>query len=140
MPFGASETEIKKSYRKLALIHHPDKNLGCEKSEIRFKTIVSAYETLSNEERRKIYDLKFTNFYYQPKTKRTEQNKTYNYSENKNKSKYNVKYIFWIIAVLIFCIYIFSNNSKTKKPENKYEFEEEQTKDRPQSGEIEFNK
>jgi len=53
----ASEDEIKKSYRKLALKYHPDKNpAGDRFSENRFKEILDAYHVLSDKNRRTIYD------------------------------------------------------------------------------------
>jgi molecular chaperone DnaJ len=53
---GASADEIKKSYRKLARKYHPDANKGDPKAEARFKEISEAYNTLSDEKRRKEYD------------------------------------------------------------------------------------
>jgi molecular chaperone DnaJ len=53
---GASQDEIKKSYRKLAVKHHPDKNPGDEKSEVKFKEINAAYDILKNEQKRAAYD------------------------------------------------------------------------------------
>jgi DnaJ family protein A protein 2 len=50
-----SEQELKKAYRKLALKYHPDRNPGKE-SEEKFKSISSAYDILSNKEKRVLYD------------------------------------------------------------------------------------
>lgn len=52
----ATETEIKKAYRKLALQFHPDKNPGDEKAEARFKEIGDAYAILSDSEKKARYD------------------------------------------------------------------------------------
>lgn len=46
----ADENQIKKAYRKAAIIHHPDKNPDDEQAAERFKDIVEAYETLSDSE------------------------------------------------------------------------------------------
>jgi molecular chaperone DnaJ len=48
--------EIKKSYRKLAVKHHPDKNPGDPTAEERFREIAEAYDILSNPEKRSAYD------------------------------------------------------------------------------------
>ena len=53
---NASEEDIKKAYRKLAIRHHPDKNPGNKISEEKFKEAAEAYEVLSSSEKRKIYD------------------------------------------------------------------------------------
>ncbi|XP_076952252.1 dnaJ protein ERDJ3B-like [Bidens hawaiensis] len=53
---GASDDQIKRSYRKLALKYHPDKNQGNEEANKKFAEINNAYEVLSNSEKRKIYD------------------------------------------------------------------------------------
>ena len=54
---GASEEEIKKSYRKLARKYHPDMNPGNKQMEERFKEISEAYSVLSDAEKRRQYDL-----------------------------------------------------------------------------------
>lgn len=53
---SASQDEIKKVYRKLAVKYHPDKNEGDTKAEARFKEITEAYEVLGNAENRQKYD------------------------------------------------------------------------------------
>lgn len=52
----ASQDEIKKSYRKLAMAYHPDHNKGDKAAEAKFKEINEAYAVLSNPEKRKNYD------------------------------------------------------------------------------------
>jgi DnaJ-class molecular chaperone len=56
VPENASEEAIKKSYRKLALTHHPDRNPNDPKSEDRFKEITEAYGVLMDPLKRKEYD------------------------------------------------------------------------------------
>lgn len=52
----ATADEIKKAYRKLAIMHHPDKNPGDKNAEEKFKEISEAYAVLSDGEKRKQYD------------------------------------------------------------------------------------
>ena len=52
----ASDDEIKKAYRKLAREWHPDRNPDDEKAEERFKEIQSAYDVLSDPEKKKAFD------------------------------------------------------------------------------------
>jgi molecular chaperone DnaJ len=52
-----SNADIKKAYRKLAKIYHPDKNPDDAKAEAKFKEISEAYEILSDSEKRKNYDV-----------------------------------------------------------------------------------
>jgi molecular chaperone DnaJ len=52
----ATEDELKKNYRKLAMQYHPDKNPGNGEAEERFKEAAEAYEVLSNRNKRERYD------------------------------------------------------------------------------------
>jgi len=54
---GASEDEIKKAYKKLAFIHHPDKNQGSQEATVKFQQIGAAYAILSCPEKRSRYDM-----------------------------------------------------------------------------------
>ena len=58
VPKNASEDDIKKAYRKLAMKHHPDRNQGddAKKSEEKFKEAKEAYEMLSDAQKRAAYD------------------------------------------------------------------------------------
>ena len=56
VPREASETDLKKAYRKLAVKFHPDKNPGNKEAEESFKELGEAYEVLSDTEKRKRYD------------------------------------------------------------------------------------
>jgi len=53
---NATPTEIKKGYRKMAILYHPDKNPGDKAAEENFKKAAEAYEILSNENKKARYD------------------------------------------------------------------------------------
>ncbi len=56
LPRGATQEEIKKAYRKLALKYHPDKNADNPDAEKKFKEVSESYEVLSDEKKRQMYD------------------------------------------------------------------------------------
>ncbi|MCX5783227.1 MAG: DnaJ domain-containing protein, partial [Elusimicrobia bacterium] len=56
VPGNATADEIKSAYRKLAMKHHPDRNPLNKESEEKFKQVNEAYEVLSDERKRQMYD------------------------------------------------------------------------------------
>lgn len=89
----SDQIQIRKAFRQLALLHHPDKNKNSEESKVKFMELVQAYEVLSDEKARERYDFNtvneksfqkfnwtpsadFTNFYSYENLKRE-------YNENK---------------------------------------------------------
>ena len=53
---NASQTELKKAYRKMAMKHHPDRNPDDKEAEEKFKEAKEAYDILSDEQKRAAYD------------------------------------------------------------------------------------
>ena len=83
---GATQDEIKKSFRNLALKYHPDKNGNSEESRQNYMKIVEAYEVLSDEQARKNYD---SNSLQRPRqaprwTPPADFDRVYNYEEIKS--------------------------------------------------------
>ena len=53
---SANGDEIRRAFRSLARVHHPDVAVNKEQAEVRFKEIIEAYEVLSDPEKRQTYD------------------------------------------------------------------------------------
>lgn len=62
VPRNASQDDIKKAYRKLAMQYHPDRNPGDRSAESHFKAVNEAYEVLGDSQKRQAYDLGGTGF------------------------------------------------------------------------------
>ncbi|MEJ7759229.1 MAG: molecular chaperone DnaJ [Gemmatimonadaceae bacterium] len=56
VPRDASDEDIKKAYRKLAMVNHPDRNNGSPAAEEKFKEIIEAYDVLRDSSKRAMYD------------------------------------------------------------------------------------
>jgi curved DNA-binding protein len=67
---SASQDDIKKAFRKLAVKYHPDKNKGNKEAEAKFKEISEAYEVLGDPEKRKKYDQVGENWKYYEQAQR----------------------------------------------------------------------
>lgn len=100
---SASIDEIKKAYRELAKQFHPDKNPGNKSAEEKFKEISSAYETLSDAQKRAAYDAKLAE-----ETNRIEQERIQNEMLQKRKATNNglvavlgVALLFLVVGLLI---------------------------------------
>lgn len=148
----ASTEEIKKAYRKLAFKYHPDRNKEKKTEEI-FKIISHAYDVLSNKDKKAKYDIEYKQKLYKEQnqfkyyTTKNQYDTQYNtrYNSNKNNdylptlSKW---YPFVIILFILIIIDFLSSNKKTNTGNKKADFElEQQNRDnRPQSGELQFNK
>ena len=114
----SSSEEIKKAYKKLAIKYHPDKNDGEELSTEIFKSVKEAYETLSDNHKKTIYDNKQS--YSRPITKsqqsyQSSTNRKNNTYQPKPKYESDLKYKLYALAVLaiftllIMAIYPFIN-------------------------------
>lgn len=57
----SDQIQIRKAFRQLALLHHPDKNKNSEESKMKFMELVQAYEVLSDEKARERYDFNTVN-------------------------------------------------------------------------------
>jgi DnaJ family protein A protein 2 len=64
LPETATADEIKKAYRRLSMVHHPDKNKNNPASTEQFQKISEAYETLGDPEKKKEYDMKRNNPFF----------------------------------------------------------------------------
>lgn len=148
--FGATETEIKKAFRKLATIYHPDKNKGSKKSEELFKIILNAYEILSDKDKKAEYDKNYKEYFLKKETYQNNSKPKYEQNsrgtpkeKEKNKKTYksttiNYKFIIFLIIIIIWLI----SQNKTTTTGNKdadYQLENQENENRPESGEIEFN-
>ena len=56
VPRDATEAQLKKAYRKLAIKYHPDKNPDDKRAEEHFKAVSEAYDCLQDKQRRAAYD------------------------------------------------------------------------------------
>ncbi len=137
----ASEKEIKTSFRKLAVIHHPDKNGGSKKSEEVFKSILVAYETLIDSNKRAAYDLKLYQFQNQkaspppPRqnysstkeefrrpTQQTNASKPHKDESSTSKfSWFNLKFRFFTLLILLEVIYLFFREPSKTSPPSEFE-------------------
>jgi curved DNA-binding protein CbpA len=150
----ATKEEIKKKFRKLANIYHPDKNQNSLKATEYFKIVLNAYEVLNNDIKRKDYDVRYNDFYrptisnYNETINQTESNK-----KDLKKFQSNKKVIIVVLIIVIIFYYFNSLKNEKVKKETHYKLEESEPKSkekvdldtlenikqgRPNTGEIKF--
>lgn len=152
--FSATEIEIKKAFRKLAIIYHPDKNKGDLKTEDVFKTILNSYEILSNKGKKTKYDIEFQKNIEFQQNKETNSNnkktdfgfdtkyssKQYQHHSNTNKPIINYKLMIFILIIIIISLKFKKEKTTTGNKKADFELENQKENNSPQSGEIEFKK
>jgi DnaJ-class molecular chaperone len=147
----ATDTEIKKSFKKLAVQFHPDKNGGGKDFEERFKEIANAYDILSDKDKKNNFDFKLTQETLKFKKTESETNKTH-YSEQDQKKSAEVKVgkkvnnfsAFWIMVIIILILlllsnYYYENKTTTGNSKADKELEKDESAKAPTTGEINFN-
>ncbi len=142
LEFDCSEVEIKRQYRKLAFILHPDKNGGSIKSEEEFKQLVNAYEILSDFNSRVKYDIEYLNYKTVENQSRVPNSTKFNSERNNQQKKSSpiLYYFIWILIAVITYFILKSNNTTTGNSKADKELNDQEQTERPQSGEIDFKK
>ncbi|GMI43768.1 hypothetical protein TrCOL_g4561 [Triparma columacea] len=84
----ATQNDVKKAYRRLALLHHPDRNAGSDDSTEKFKLISEAYTVLSDPSQRKVYDTRsqYDSFSPRSTSSRSRNRNTYRYGDSRGGS------------------------------------------------------
>jgi DnaJ-class molecular chaperone len=147
----ATDREIKKAFRQLAIKYHPDKNKGRKDYEERFKEIASAYEILSDPIKKRAFDFRFSqqnwdsNKQATPRpTTKTDSNRPTSSKNDKEKEEISFKMsLFWIIAIIIFIIYLINNSysdtrTTTGNTKADKELEKVENSKKPRTGEVDF--
>jgi curved DNA-binding protein CbpA len=142
----ATENQIKKRFRVLAKLYHPDKNNGSKDSEERFKKILNAYEILSDKTKRYHYDLEYSLLNIDSSQAIHDSNKKVYRNTSKDQKDRVIKdrkqtYYFIIVLILIFLWLITRNfnNSSTTGNSKAYKELEQLPSERPETGDIDFN-
>ena len=110
---NATDDEIKKAHRKLAMKFHPDKNNGSKECEEKFKAIQNAYETLSDKDGRIKYDNILVEIRRQEKIKKEQEQRTaYNRQKatvntNPANVNYRPKFQFNAAAIIMVVVALF---------------------------------
>lgn len=146
----ASDHDIKRAFRLLAIKYHPDKNMGRRDYEEKFKEIVSANEILSDPIKKRDFDFRLSQNLNNSKTEafrpRNKSKPKQPTDANSNKEDVNFRMpLFWIVAIIIFIIYLIDiSDSGTKTTTGNTKADKELEKDgnakKPKTGEIDFKK
>jgi curved DNA-binding protein CbpA len=144
----ATENHIKKRFRILAKLYHPDRNNGSRESEERFKEVLNAYEILSDKSKRYHYYLEYSLLNIDSSEVIHDSNKnvyrnTSNIKDQKDWVRKDRKYTYYFIIIL-FIIFLWlitknSNNSSTTGNSKADKELEQLPSERPETGDIDFN-
>ena len=109
---NASQEEIKKAYRALAIKHHPDKNPGDKKAEEKFKLIAEAHTTLSSPNKRSLYDLESARDTHKKRYRQEESNSSEKKPTHKEIDFLAIAgWVFWVAIALILNIFFPENRN-----------------------------
>ena len=89
LSFGATSTDIKTAYRRLAKKYHPDLHFGNKLFEEKFKEINEAYSILNDKEKKDIYDINYQKSKYRQSTNNNSSNSTNNSEKKEQKQEAN---------------------------------------------------
>lgn len=144
--------EIKKSFRKLAVTYHPDKNKGRKDYEEKFKEIANAYEILTDPDKKRDFDFRLSQqetTFRPTETPKQENNsrpnqRTKNETKKEETREFKVP-IFWIIIIVCFILYLINNSVSENKTTTgnvkaDKELNKEENSKKPKTGEIDFKK
>ena len=87
LSFGATSTDIKTAYRRLAKKYHPDLHFGNKLFEEKFKEINEAYSILNDKEKKDIYDINYQKSKYRQSTNNNSSNSTNNSEKKEQKQE-----------------------------------------------------
>lgn len=120
----STKNEIKKSYRKLALKFHPDKNPDNKEAEEKFKEIAEAYEVLSDNNKRNSYNIllqkeeqRIHQEQMAKESAQRERNRQPKFTSNSDINWFEIVYVFFLLILGFLFISSLALNKEKNKPQ-----------------------